>query len=413
VIRQLPQLYIPWSVETPKGFQSNQKAEQQNTTQIKRSDAQGNETTYWEYRFSRTLIPQEFGNYSFGPVTLKGMLPVADADAPSGMVAQRIYAVAKPVSIAVVDVPRENRPADYIGTFGSFRWDVQLTPHQARVGDPLTLTLRLLGEGSTMNVRPPDLSVNPDVSAHFRVHMPPSEEVNAQSCTFTYTIRPLTSGEISFPSLGVSVFDVNSEQFVSLQSPPIILNIAEAETVQSATLFGNVPSDVPIAEGGLFANKTVMLEPLPAIAFGQWAVAVSLLAGGYAVIALGVFLLQFQWTTPQKQRRRGALHRARTRLTALSLSLRKKEANLVEISSELQGVFFGYIADKWDGTEQGMTTNDACQILADNQGPEPQIRAVRMVLESLDAVKYGGMDIRSLDELTQTATTLLQQLDRS
>ncbi|MDR0327450.1 MAG: BatD family protein, partial [Planctomycetaceae bacterium] len=39
VIRQLPQLYIPWSVETPKGFQSNQKAEQQNTTQIKRSDA--------------------------------------------------------------------------------------------------------------------------------------------------------------------------------------------------------------------------------------------------------------------------------------------------------------------------------------------------------------------------------------
>jgi Flp pilus assembly protein TadB len=140
---------------------------------------------------------------------------------------------------------------------------------------------------------------------------------------------------------------------------------------------------------------------------------ISLLAVGYAVIALGVLLLRFQWTTPQMQRRRGALHRARTRLENVSSALRKKEADIVEISSELQGVFFGYIADKWDGTEQGMTTNDACRILADNRTPEPLIRAIRMILESLDAVKYGGMDIRSLDELTHTATTLLQQLDRS
>jgi len=403
VLRQLPQLHIPWSAETPKGFQSTQKAEDHTSRQIKRSDAQGNEILYWEFRFTRTLIPIEFGNYSFGPATLQGTLPVADASAPNGISGQRIYAVAKPVSIAVVDVPRENRPADYIGAFGSFRWEVNLTPHQARVGDPMTLTLRLLGEGSTINVRPIDLSALSDISDHFRVHMPPTEEFNEHACTFTYTIRPQHSGITSFPPIAVSVFDVNTEQFVSLQSLPIPLSIADAETVQSATLFGNVSSDAgqgQLAEGGLFANKMVLSETLPPITFVQWAITISLLAGGYAMIAIGVLLWRCQWTTPKQQRRRGALNRAKSRL-----------AN-IKTSSELQDALFGYIADKWDRTEQGMTTNDACQLLLDHRVPEMQIHAIRTVLESLDAVKYGGIDVRSLDELTLSAATLLRQLEQ-
>jgi hypothetical protein len=107
------------------------------------------------------------------------------------------------------------------------------------------------------------------------------------------------------------------------------------------------------------------------------------------------------------------LSRAKSRLANVSSALRKKDAvNLVEISSELQGVFFGYIADRMDGTEQGMTTSDACQKLSENRVPESLVSAIRMALESLDAVKYGGRDIRSLDELAHTAAVLLRQLER-
>ena len=457
---QPPKLQIPWAAENPKGFLSDQRLElwlnsflrsqrggfaindyvnggfggfgnfgfgsdmfqrtplqfSNTPRQIRRYDAQGNETIYWEYRFSRTLMPQDFGNYSFGPVTLKGVLPIADPADPNEIIGQRIYAVAKPAHVAVADVPHENRPADYIGAFGTFHWDVHLTPQQARVGDPMTLTLRLSGQGSTTNVRPIDLSVNSDVTENFRVHMPPTEEMSEQSCTFTYTIRPQKSGEISFPPLSVSVFDVNMERFVPLRSLPILLNIADSETVQSAMLFGNVAQntgDVQLAEGGLFANKAVLTETFPPITAVQWAVAVSLLAGSYAIIAAGVSLLRCQWVHPKRQRQRGALSRAKSRLAAVSAALRKRNSvNLVEISGELQGVLFGYIADKMDGTEERMTTGDACQQLSENRLSESLVGAVRSALESLDAVKYGGMDIRSLDELANTTGTLLQQLDR-
>ena len=465
-LQQPPQLQIPWAASDPKGFQSTQRLEswlgdflvrsprhgfaindyvsggvfggfrgfgsfgfgddmfQRNLLQFSstprqmtRFNAQGHETTYWEYRFTRMLIPQEFGNYSFGPVSLRGVLPVADPANPDGIIGQRVYAIARPVNVAVVDVPQENRPADYIGAFGSFRWDAMLTPQQARVGDPLTLTLRLSGQGSTVNVRPIDLSANPDVAANFRIH-PPTEEMTDQSCTYTYTIRPLNSGAIVFPPISVSVFDVNTERFVSLQSLPIPLEIAEAEFVQSATLFGSVSDgNLQLAEGGLHANKTTLSERLPSVTFVQWAITVSLLLGCYAIIATVVLLSRHQWVSPQRQRQRGALNRAKSRLAAISATLRSKDAHfvgerLVEISGELQGVFFGYTADKTNGVEQGMTTSDVCRQLSENQVPESLVNVIRSALESLDAVKYGGMDTRSLGEWTTIAGTLLQQLDR-
>ena len=454
LLNQPSRLQIPWAEDDPKGFQASQRLETWLTgflvrsprrgfaindyvssgfgnfgfgadpfqrtlqqfapppQQVKRMDAIGNETTYWEYRFTRSLFPQEFGNYSFGPVTLKGVLPIADPSNPDEIVGQRIYAVAKPVNVAVADVPQEHRPADYIGAFGSFRWDALLTPLQAKVGDPLTLTLRLSGQGSTVNIRPIDLSANPDVTENFRIHMPPTEEIIGQTCTFIYTVRPQKSGTFFFPPISISVFDVNTEQFVSMQSLPIPLVISESESLQSTVPFSGVSHDVQLLEGGLFANKTTLSESLPMLSFTQWAVAVSLFCGSYAVIAVVVLLLRCQWTNPRQQRQRGALSRAKSRLAAISSVLRRKNSDLVEISSELLGVFFGYIADKTEGTEQGMTTSDACRQLSECRVPESLVNAVRSALESLDAVKYGGLDIRSLDEQARLAGTLLQQLER-
>ena len=453
-LQQPPQLQIPWATDNLKGFQPVQKMDswlgslqvrpprrgfaindyssgrldifafgdpfQRTLLQfsnsprpIRRTDVFGNEATYWEYRFARTLIPQEFGNYSFGPATLKGVLPIANSAGQGEIIGQHIYAIARPVSVAVADVPQVNRPADYIGAFGTFRWDAAIAPEQARVGDPMTLTLRLSGQGSTVNVRPVDLSAIPEVAANFRIH-PPTEEMTDQSCTYTYTIRPLNSGTVVFPPISVSVFDVNTEKFVPLQSLPIPLVITDSEFVQSATLFGSVPNgNVKLAEGGLFANKTILSERLPLLTFIQWIAVVLLLLAMYVIIAVSVFLLRCQWVSPAKQRRRAALNRAKARLSEISSALQWKDSDLMELSSELQGVFFGYIADKTDGVEQGMTTSDACRQLCENRVHEALVNAVRSALESLDAVKYGGMDIRSLDELTTLSGTLLQQLERS
>ncbi|MDR1964959.1 MAG: BatD family protein, partial [Planctomycetaceae bacterium] len=93
-------------------------------TKIQRQDSSGKETTYWEFRFSRTFLPEEIGHFSFGPVTLKGVFAAADPTVSQGVSPREVYALASEIGVDVVDVPQDNRPDGYIGAFGSFDWSV-------------------------------------------------------------------------------------------------------------------------------------------------------------------------------------------------------------------------------------------------------------------------------------------------
>jgi hypothetical protein len=363
-------------------------------------DFSGKPVDYWEYRFLRRFVPQEFGTYAFGPAALKGLLPAADSNAAKGIAAKNFYAVAPSVSVTVADVPQENRPADYIGAFGTFRWDVRLEPAKARTGDPMTLTLRLTGQGSTANVRPPDFASVPEIAENFRVHLPPTEETDERSCAFIYTIRPKKAGPIVFPPLSVSVFDVNTETFQTLKSSVIPLEIAETKTVQSAESFGNLHTDesMQISEKGLFANKTSPEVLLPILTYKHWAISMAVLAVTYALAAVSVLLRQNRRQQPSVIRRRGALGRAKKLLPA------------VRSTEDLQTAVFGFAADIANADENGMTTADACRLLREQQIPEMLVRELQDMLETLDAAVYGGMSVSPLEDLTRTAETLLTQM---
>jgi hypothetical protein len=391
--------------QTSLQFSSNPK-------KITRPDSAGKETAYWEFRFSRTFNPQEIGTFSFGPVTLKGTFAAADSNSPQGATAMEVYALASEIQVEVIDVPSENRPKDYIGAFGTFQWSVDLQPRQAKVGDPMTLTLRLSGQGSTTHVKAPDLSQRKEIADHFKTY-PPTEEVNEQSCTFTYTIRPAHEGTIIFPSLSAAFFDVKKEEFTTLHSEPISLEITEAKTLQTAPAFRQTPvfpGNLERSEKGLFANMTDSHGAVnPSVNYARWLVTIIILPVIYSIIALSVFVLRLRQSNPKHRRRRGAANRAKQRLSEISTAPHNS-LSVPEFVNGLQGVFFGYVTDLTDGVEQGMTTKDACRKLLELGVTEMTVAKVRGLLETLDAARYGGLNLQTLDQLTQQANVLLSEL---
>ncbi|MDR3198173.1 MAG: BatD family protein, partial [Planctomycetaceae bacterium] len=331
---------------------------------IQRPDLNGKETTYWEFRFSRTFIPEEIGQFSFGTVSLKGVFAAADPNSPQGASPRDVYALASEISVEVVDVPQENRPNTYIGAFGTFDWSVDLQPRQAKVGEPMTLTLRLSGQGATAHVKPPELSQNPEITANFKIY-PPTEEVNEKSCTFTYTVRPTREGGLVFPSLSVAFFDVEKEEFVTLQSDPIAVEITETKNSHSAPVFNgrqrSFSETLERSEKGLFANMT---DPNKAVRqsvdFVRWAFIIISLFSVYGLFVFGVFVWRTYHSNPKLRRRRSAGKRAKQRLAEIVTTRQKSGSQTTSFGNELQNVFFGYVADLTDGAEQGMTTKDAC-----------------------------------------------------
>ncbi|MDR0608863.1 MAG: BatD family protein [Planctomycetaceae bacterium] len=383
---------------------------------IKRHDLNGKETTYWEFRFSRTFVPEEIGRFSFGSVMLKGVFAAEDPTAPQGASLHEVYALTSEIQVEVVDVPQDNRPNSYIGAFGTFDWAVDLQPRQAKVGEPMTLTLRLTGQGSTAHVNPPDLSQNSEITTNFKVY-PPTEEVNDKSCTFTYTVRPSQAGSLVLPSLSAAFFDVEKEEFVTLQSNPITVEITETKTTHSAPLFGDRPptfsGTLERSEKGLFANMT---DPAKAVQqsvdFVHWFATIVSLITVYIILVFGVFVWQACHSNPKLRRRRGAGKRAKQRLTEVLATRQKSGSQTVLFGNGLQNIFFGYVADLTDSVEQGMTTKDACLKLLKLGVSEQTVSEVRGVLETLDAARYGGFDLKTLDELAEETNRLLKHIPK-
>ncbi|GHT10972.1 hypothetical protein FACS1894170_03940 [Planctomycetales bacterium] len=369
---------------------------------IKHLDTNGQEKIYWQYQFKRLFMPTATGNYTFGPVSLKGLIPVNSkglandtADEVTGKV---IFAVAKELTVSVVDVPAENRPLDYIGAFGKFRMDVNVEPKKAKIGEPLTMTVTLTGQGSTENIKAPDLATT-GIQDIFRVHLPPTEEQADNSCTFTYTIRPQKSGQIVFPALSASVFDVDAEQFVRLESVPIPLDVTEAETVQSATVYGDISGSSETEQN----RKTVQQIKSTAIKISTYtAIGVG---GLFALFVLWkiIAVLALRIKQRRNNRRNTALRRAKQQLAAA-----KSLTSPMECAKALQSVFFGYIADKTDGIAEGMTTADAVTKLQELHVAGATITAIRQFLEGLDTVQYASRRNADLNALKDEAERLLR-----
>ncbi len=192
-------------------------------SKVRRNDADGKPTVYWEFTFARTLVGQRVNNYEFPPVTLQGTF--ATGISGGKLVGEQIFAVSNPISITVRDVPTEGRPANYINAIGKFEFTSQLTPASAHVGDPLTLTLTLRGVGTLDEATPPDLAAIPEITRYFRLHAPSSEMRDGER-VFTYAIRPLSTESSEFPSVEAAYFDVDREAYVPLMTSAIPLEVS-------------------------------------------------------------------------------------------------------------------------------------------------------------------------------------------
>jgi hypothetical protein len=367
-----------------------------------RKDSSGQETGYWEYRFSRKLIPRRIGEYQFGPVTLKGTF--ADGIENDRLVGRTLYARALGLGVNVKDVPLTDRPDSYIGAVGSFEVNAQLAPTTARVGDPMTLTLVISGQGTLDDVRPPELVRLPGIENAFRTYEA-TEESTEDSRRFTYSLRPLSTDVTEFPSVAVSFFDVSAEKYVTSHTTPIPVTIEEAETLSnsdivSAPMNSATPGELEASEGGVFANDSNLSSLRnEAIRPGRWGVAWGVMIAGWAAASLAIRRVRRMREDPALQRRRSAAARARSAL----------DGSALETCESLQRAVTGLIADFADVPEAGLTPKDAIARLKFLGVDESLLTATQAFLHDCDAARYGAAP-DDVARLKTEAAKLVEQL---
>ena len=146
-----------------------------------------------------------------------------------------------PVTVKVKDLPAENQPPDFNpANVGRYRFSASTDTKKVKVGEPITLTLTITGEGNLRNLYIPEIGEIDGLKIYA-----PETEVDVQPKGLSITgvrktkvlMIPKKPGTYTLPAIKWSYFDPQKAAYDTLESRPITIAVTadgEAEAEASA-----------------------------------------------------------------------------------------------------------------------------------------------------------------------------------
>lgn len=198
---------------------------------------------YEVLEMARAVFPISSGDLTIGSAELKGdilvprqnrqMTPFGFDDFFGGAFADRQPFIlrSEPISLTVKPLPREGRPADFRGAVGQFNLQVSASPSSVRVGEPITVTMSIIGRGKLDDVTPPEIPAGPQ----FQTYSPEVEtrkvirdgQLGGEKI-FKQVLIPLTAEIREIPPASFSYFDPDRGEYRTLTDKPLAIEVAAA-----------------------------------------------------------------------------------------------------------------------------------------------------------------------------------------
>jgi tetratricopeptide (TPR) repeat protein len=153
----------------------------------------------------------------------------------------------QPITLTVLPLPAEGRPADFGGAVGRFTFDATAAPTDVAAGDPVTVKMVVRGDGSLDGLAPPTIPAGD----RLRVYPPQAAQgnQNAGERTFEQVVIPLREGTVTLPPLRLSFFDPVARAYRTVTPPPIALTVRpSAQAHATPEIFGAQPAPAPVTE---------------------------------------------------------------------------------------------------------------------------------------------------------------------
>lgn len=229
-------------------------------------------THYRRFVFRRALFPLAPGRLVIPPSTLQYTLPEVDGYfAP-----MRTTTVTSDSAVVIaVPLPGAGRPLDFSGAVGDLRDSLLLDTSSWRVGDPTTVTFRLMGVGNLKLLPRPELDIPwaTVTAADERVTWDSTGVVVRGSKEFDWVVTPRIGGDLVFPAIRYDYFNPATRRYLAAVTPSARLSVTAAGAAPTVTPPRDTIGDSPFPLLGRLVRTN-------AVAIGIAVVAVILLIVG-------------------------------------------------------------------------------------------------------------------------------------
>ena len=149
------------------------------------------------------------------------------------------------ISLKVKPLPDQGKPKDFNGAVGSFNMDASIKTQHVKVGDPITLSMSVYGDGNIQTISEPLLVLNNEKDfklypAESSTQITNRDEVIRGRKVFSKVIEPQKTDLKFTPVIMFSFFDPRTGQYktITKEPMPIVVEAGEQELPIQLTISG-------------------------------------------------------------------------------------------------------------------------------------------------------------------------------
>lgn len=150
------------------------------------------------------------------------------------------------VTVKAGTLPEQGKPTDFKGAVGSYNMEVSTKAQQVKVGDPITLSVSVYGEGNIQTVSEPLLMLKKETDfklypAEVTTQITNREETVRGRKVFSKVIEPQKADIKSIPAIVFSYFDPSLGHYKTITKDPIpiIVEAGQQEMPIQLTISGD------------------------------------------------------------------------------------------------------------------------------------------------------------------------------
>lgn len=296
----------------------------------------------------------------------------------------------QPANLAVYPLPTPE-PDGFSGAVGRFQLSVSFNQNHVKMGDSITGTVTVSGEGD-FNTVP---LMFPDSIEGFRMFRPSSPELKRMpenplrgEKTWKIVLVPQKTGTLVIPGTRMTFFNPVLKKYITRQSSPLEISVEKGDASSMSVLPGTGGSEV-VAVGNDI--DYILTGDVPRrfvdIAESRW-YRISIVAIPFIFIFLGLFL---RWRDPSRRdpvtyRRSHAASLFHKRMGQAAKFLKKGRGR--EYYQRVSKACISYFSDKWNRPVLDLKIDEIARDLESRNVAPELVRAIVDVVEYCDFESY-------------------------
>lgn len=233
---------------------------------------------------SYALFPIRPGSANIDPYKAK-----CTVITPSNFGFGRAYVFTKAsraISIDVMPLPTQGKPANYSGAVGNFRLTASFDPPTGTANQPVTLRVRFEGRGNAKLIELPKLDLPPSFEIYDQKSQAKFLKDGTSFKEFEVLIIPREPGVFKVAPVATAVFDSQSHKYTEIASQPLSLAVTGMASVVSPVQAQKSPGakspetpehSLPSLVTDMEVGSSLPAQAMPAITIGLYLMVFGLL----------------------------------------------------------------------------------------------------------------------------------------